>query len=91
MNWWANLAIFILSLPFSVWLWACFMALFDNVDKLAPSLRLCTSAVFLLALMLIIDRDAVWPFMAALVVVIVFHVAGFWILRKLFIGVDSQD
>lgn len=88
MSWWAHVLLFACVLPIAVWLWAAFMAIFDNEDKVLPLVRFTASLLAVFALIVLIGRGAIWSFTAAQCVVIAAHVVGFWAVRKFFVGVD---
>jgi hypothetical protein len=90
MSVWLHLTVFIVALPVSVWLWATFMAIFDNSEKVVALIRFTASLAVILSVILVIGPTALYSVATALLTVILLHCVGFWLVRKYFVGIDTD-
>ena len=92
MSWWLHLIIFLLSLPFAVWMLACICRLFDEPGNRSPALVQIV-AVFCAAIAasLLVARELIWPMAAALGCVTVLHVGAYWLVRRFGLGVPIYE
>jgi len=72
---------FLIGLPLSVWLLAAVCAVFDEPKPMPALIRLIGFVCAILLLLLITDRAFIYPVGAALVIVTLLHLLGFWAIR----------
>jgi len=82
---------YLISLPLSVWLLATLCALIDEPNPIYPLLRLIASICVILILLMATDRTLATPLLYAFGTVVVLHLLGFWLLRKISIGVPIYE
>ncbi len=82
MSWLTGAAVFLVSLPLSVWFLASVLALVDEPDKTRPLVRLVLGVCVLLVVLMLSNRDFLYLFGAAFATVTILHTISFYGLRR---------
>ncbi len=86
---------YLISLPVSVWLLANLLSIIDEPNKAGAATRLVASLVLIILALLFTDREYLTPLLLGFSTVLILHVAAFFIVRRLGLGVpiieDTPD
>ncbi len=80
--------VFVIGLPVSVVLLANLFALLDEPDKAAPLVRVAANLCILLALLLLLGRQYLYPLALALLTVALLYISIFYLARWFGLGVE---
>jgi hypothetical protein len=69
---------FLIGLPLSVWFLATACAVIDEPQRTKPTVRLVTFVCVLLAVLLVTERQLIYPLLGAFGLVVGLHVLTFW-------------
>lgn len=79
---WVSLLIFLIALPFSVWMLANTLSILDQHSKSKPIIRLLISAAGIALFLNLTHRDYWVPIAIAFCIVLALHAISGWLLRR---------
>ena len=85
MNW-VSVLIYLISLPFAVYVYASCLSLLDRSSKIVPLARIVACGCLLLALAIVTSRTFLEPVLWAIGSVVLVHWTGFFVARHLMLG-----